>query len=227
MIHAVCFPSADPARGKDCAEKWMAKGYLPFVMIDMGVKIRIRTAVVLNCREEKFPGYYRVIGDLCEFALRYGADVVTCIGDDMDPPEQGAEYVADAYLDRFPEGLGVMQPCGDPNGMDGFNTPAAARICGSPVMGPGWIERGYEGNGPFCTSYVAFYADEDLWHVAKNLSLLELKPDMTHKHNHWSYGLMARQPYHERAQENWTHDQETFQKRQAENFPNSNPKALL
>jgi len=220
MTHVVTFPSADPSRGKSCAELWISKGYLPLVMVDNGIKLRIAGAVVVENPAEKFEGYYRVINDLCHAALSYG-DVVTAIGDDMDPPEQGAEYVEKEYLSRWPEGEGVLQPTGDRAGIDGSGKAASERVCGSPVLGRGWINLAYQGNGPFHNGYRSFYSDEELLDVALKGGLLWQRNDIAHPHRHWSWGLAHRQHYHDVASTNWNSDHELYRNRKLLGFPGS------
>lgn len=225
MIHAVCFPSATRERGQACIKKWAHAGYKPVVLVDSDAHFdrdalypRINGPVFM-VGNGPFPGYYKVINAIVNMAFLEGADLVTCIGDDMDPPDQGAEAAAKMYFDRFPNGYGVMQPTGDPQGMDKSGLPASARICGSPVFGRGWFTRGYGGRGPFWDEYLSFYGDEDLHCYAEAAGLLWNNPELSHLHRHWSFGHMERQDYHHRAQRNWDQDYATFQRRQAAGFP--------
>lgn len=219
MKHFVCFPSASTEKGLPCAGMWGKKGYIPVVMhgqVQVGV---IWKEAMLLSEPIPFPGYYRVINNIVGKAFGFGADLVTCIGDDMDPPAQGADWVAKKYFKRFPNGEGVMQGTGDTQGdmIDGVH--ASARICGSPTFGREWATGAYGGYSPFHEGYRSFYGDEDLWNVAKRRGLLWLNPEITILHRHWSWGHMKRQPYHEKAQENWNADHMLFQERKSAGFP--------
>lgn len=226
--HYVCFPSAKIERGIECVNAWVARGYIPIVMLD---KIpaddewpKFDGGILMTSPETPFPGYYKVINNICCMAFQHGADLVTCIGDDMSPdPNKSAQEIADEYFIRFPDGFGVMQACGDPQGRDVFGTPAAARICGSPTFDRKWFRRAYGGRGPFCTDYRSFYSDEDLWNVAGLCGNLYLNPRLTIFHNHWSFGGMKRETYHERAELNWSHDKMIFAHRRAEGFQGWEP----
>jgi len=219
MKHFAVFPSATVEKAEECVAAWKAKGYKTLVYLD---NPRLRcSADVVEFGLCPFPGYYKTIGPLVDVAFKNGADVVTCIGDDMLPPEQGAEWVAADYFKRFPSGLGVYQGCGDEQGKDETGKPAAARICGSPTFGKEWAERAYQGAGPFADVYKSYYGDEDLFNVAGRLSLLWLEPKVNIKHLHWSWNHMPRQPYHERAAMNWELDQAIFFMRKAAGFPGS------
>lgn len=138
----------------------------------------------------------------------------------MEPdPIHSAQEVAEAYFKRFPAGDGVLQPCGDPQGMDDSGKQAAARICGSPWVGRAWIKQAYQGNGPVNGNYTAFYADEELYHVAQNMGRLWMEPTLSQYHRHWSWGHLPKQPYHERNQKAWLGDKVLYEHRLANNFP--------
>lgn len=228
MRHFAVWPSALIDRAIDCARKWKSKGYEICVGLDESSRNELINdnpfdvlAWIPNWR-----GYYREINSLVSQAFSAGADLVTCIGDDMDPPIQGAQYIAEQYFGKFPDGYGVLQPCGDPQG-DLMLVPGhedlgplrnAGRICGSPVFGRAWSVSGYKSGG-FCDGYSSFYGDEDLWNRALNLGVLWLDKETEHRHNHWSFGKTERQPYHLKAQLNWEKDKALFSRRRAEGFP--------
>jgi hypothetical protein len=220
MKHYAVFPSATVEKANSTVSAWNAKGYKTLVYLDTP-EMRCNADVVSYGARATFPGYYRVINDLVWLAFANGADVVTCIGDDMLPPDQGAEWVSTDYFKRFPNGLGVYQGCGDLQGMDGNGVPAAARICGSPTFGVEWANRAYQGAGPFADIYSSFYADEDLYNVASKLGLLVMEYSVRIFHKHWSWGHAQREGYHDRAALNWERDKAIFMTRKAAGFPGS------
>jgi hypothetical protein len=220
MKHFAVFPSATVEKANAAIAAWRDKGYATLVYLD-SPQMRCDADVVAYGAGGAFPGYYRVINGLARLAFKHGADVVTCIGDDMLPPEQGAEWVGADYFKRFFDSLGVYQGCGDPQGMDASGKPAAARICGSPTFGLRWALQAYQGAGPFCDSYRSYYGDEDLFNVAGMLGMLHMEPSVCIFHRHWSFGHMERQDYHERAGANWERDQGIFNSRKASGFPGS------
>ncbi len=218
LKHWVVFPSATVEKANATVEAWALRGYRTLVYQDVGSQACNADIV----RFGKFPGYYRIINHLVEAAMVEGADVVTCAADDMLPDQKYfAEGVAVTYLKKFPYGDGVMQAIGDTQGQDGNGIQAAARICGSPTFGREWVVRSYEGKGPFWDGYHSFYADEELLNVADKLGLLHQEPALTILHQHWSWGWTPIQPYHERNQENWQADRDTFYSRKMTGFPNS------
>ena len=235
MIHAVCYPAADPERAKVCALKWRNKGYEPFIMLDRGVvldpNLRDHDPSYGTVMEapDPFPGYYRVINSIVAAAFKAGADLVTCIGDDMDQPEQDAQQVADIYFNRFPDGFGVMQGIGDTKGeikkdpVTGTMQHNAGRVCGSPTFGRRWNDRAYGGKGPFCEEYAPFYGDEDLQNVAHMCGVLYQEPIINIKHNHWAFGLAPKMWWHEKAQKQWTEMYKIFVVRKSQGFPGHEP----
>lgn len=219
MKHFVAYPSADPVRAQRCAALWKTAGYEVVIGLDPGkAPLVTNMGHRLMTMPSPYPGYYKVANSIATEAFASGADLVTMIGDDMEPPGQGAAEIAQMYFNRFPDGFGVLQGCGDPQGVEN-GVPAAARICGSPTFGRGWFERAYGGRGPFCDQYGPFYGDEDLWNVAKLCGVLWLEPTVKIFHKHWSWGHTPRQPYHEKAQTHWEKDKETFFRRKEQGFP--------
>lgn len=149
---------------------------------------------------------------------------MTLIGDDMIPdPFMNALRVSERYFTVFPDGEGVLQATGDPQGKDQNGVPAAARICGSPTFGRGWYERAYMGKGPCPEMYTAYWGDEDLWNVAKKNKLLCLDPEITFLHKHWSFNWEQRQESQKRNERYVKADKGMFEQRKAAGFPQSDP----
>ena len=229
--HFVVFPSADASdRGYLCSGLWIRKGYRvllgydskpegAFLSWDKDWGDKFITSPVKHDWPAPFLGYYRVINDLVTSAFAAGADLVTCIGDDMDPPTQGADEHSRLYFARFPNGEGVMQCTGDRQGIDDSGRAAAERICGSPTFGKGWAFEAHKSRGPFWDGYKSFFGDEDLLNVASKLDLLYQEPALSIFHRHWSWGHRACEAYNERAQANWEADKALFEERKKLGFP--------
>lgn len=212
----VLIPTAQREHVPGVLEQWKNQGYQIGVFVDPGlVKVNKYADIILMC---PYPGIWKAWNCLAKAALVMGADVVVLAGDDMLPdPSLKAVEIGRQYLDRFPYGEGIMQPCGDPQGKDSTGVPAAARICGSPWVGKHRIIWGYGGQGPVNPHYHAFYADEEL-RLQKTVSVW-MRPDLNQKHLHWSWGHMPRQDYHRRNQEQWNDDKVMFEQRKARGFP--------
>lgn len=225
--HFFVYPSAKPYKGSQAAIAWAERGYVPCVGVDSVEDLEaIRKAVEPNryvatlfIYDNGFPGYYKVINGLVEHAFNCGADLVTVGGDDQLPPPVPSCVVSDIYFDRFPNGDGIMQCAGDKQGelIGGLHN--AARICGSPTFGKGWYKNAFGGAGPFGNfGFKSFYCDELLKEVSERLGLLWMNFDLTIDHVHWAFGRAPRQDYHVRAEGNWNHDKEIFDKLKAADF---------
>ncbi len=211
-------------------EKWRKQGYKIALLTDglSGHPVPEQEWVLgacdllINCDE--YPGVWQAWNILAQAARRLGADVCVLAGDDMDPdPNKDAETIAAEYLAHFPDGFGVMQPCGDIQGDMINGVPNSGRICGSPWVGKGWIRRSYQGRGPVNAMYSAFYADEELKLVAEKLGVLWMRPDLSQFHRHWSWGHLPRQEYHERNQARWAEDKGIFDAHVAHNLDGATP----
>ncbi len=150
-------------------------------------------------------------------------DVLVAAGDDMRPtPGLTAQQVARRYLDRFPDGFGIMQPTGD-SWVDSLGK-VSERICGSPIFGRGWVTRAYGGRGVLCPEYKNFYADEELLNVAKKLGVLWQDDGTSHEHDHWSRKPDARPPVtHALTNSWWDRDKATFERRRDSGWPGYEP----
>lgn len=190
---------------------WKARGYRVALFCDPGKQVSGADLIVTA----EYPGVWNACNVAAHAALGSGADVCLFAGDDMDPdPHHSAEELAAQYLERFPGGFGLMQPCGDPQGEN-----AARRICGSAWFGRRWIHEAYEGRGPTNGDYWHYFGDEELACVGEMLGVLWWRPDLTQYHRHWSWGHMPKQPYHTRNQTRWHQDRDLFVRRKAEGFP--------
>lgn len=213
MRVVVCFPTVNLARAATATERWHARGYEVAVWIEPAM---VAPAADLVVQATTYPGYWCATNHLARRAYAAGADVVVCIGDDMDPdPAKTAAELGAEFLAHFPGGLGVMQPTGDK--MDGVD-----RICGSPWFGRGWLERAYLGSGPLWPEYGHYFGDEELQAIAKRHGLLWQRPDVCQYHHHWlrSRGTEKPQPY-QRANNTrwWAQDKAIFTRRKAAGFP--------
>lgn len=222
----VLIPTAQKEHVPAQLSKWTGRGYRAALWVDFMPSQEIHQFSELKI-QGPYPGVWRAWNALAKtvFAAYGRNNVVVLAGDDMDPdPNHTAQEIARQYLERFPTGDGVMQPCGDPQGKAYSDThsggaPAAARICGSPWLGYDWVTYAYSCRGPVNGEYVAFFADEELKLVAERANRLWMRPDLSHFHRHWSWGHAPRQDYHERNQKSWSKDKDLFEQRKAQGFP--------
>lgn len=216
-------PVVKKERAQAAEHRWTSMGYRVLFYQDPGTR---PFGLEKHTRSWIAPyrGVWNATNDLARMAYLLGAEVCLFVGDDMDPdPNHDAEAIATQYLNRFPDGFGLMQPCGDPQGVDGTGRSAAARICGSVWFGRGWIERAYGGRGPTPGEYYHFYADEELALVGEKLGVMWWRPDLTQWHHHWSFGASKREWYHDKAQTQWDRDKRLFGERRNRAFIEADP----
>jgi hypothetical protein len=214
----VLIPTAQRSHANEALQKWRAAGYTVAVFVDPGP---LTVSAFDWMIQAPYPGVWRAWNALARAAIAMGADTCFLVGDDMDPPrEYSADEIRAQYLERFPDGMGVMQGTGDRQGGLIAGKWASQRICGSPFVGRAWIQQAYLGNGPVDGRYEAFYADESLLHVAQRLGVLWQREDVTIFHRHWSFGALPRQDYHLRNDRNsWSKDKALFEASLAAGFP--------
>ena len=222
----VLMPVAKKERAAAAAGRWMKRGYRMLFYQNKGTEQFTNEVTLVD----NYFGVWNACNKLALLAQCldriHKMDACVFAGDDMEPdPMKTANEICREYLDKYPDGEGVMQPSGDPQGVDASGLPAAGRICGSAWFGRDWIERSYGGRGPTNAAYWHFYADEELALVAAKLGLLWWRPDLSQMHLHWSWGHMPRQDYHERNQQHWDDDKALFLARQGAGFPGHELKA--
>jgi len=216
-IH-VLIPTAQRSHANVTIQKWRAAGYAVGVFVDPGPLHVIGYDWILQA---PYPGVWRAWNALAKAAVAMGIDACFLVGDDMDPPlEISAEEMKKQFFDHFPTGFGVMQATGDRQGDRIDGKWASQRICGSPLVGAQWIRKSYGGEGPVDGRYEAFYADESLLHVARNLGVLWQREDLCLLHRHWSFGYLPQQDYHRRNNRlSWSKDKALFETSLAAGFP--------
>ena len=216
LVAYCVMPTAMAGHVPETLDKWKARGYRLALFADLG-KSAPRADILITA---KYPGVWNACNAAAKAAFALDADVCVFAGDDMDPdPNFTAQEIAAQYLERFPSGFGLMQPCGDPQGVDAGGKPAAARICGSAWFGRRWVAEAYGGRGPTPGYYWHFYGDEDMAQYAERLGVMWWRPDLQQFHRHWSWGHNKKQDYHEKNQAHWNADQETFRGRKEAGFP--------
>ncbi len=167
----------------------------------------------------QYPGVWRAWNALAKACVACEGEVCVLVGDDMEPdPVRSAGEIGKEFLERFPDGFGVMQPAGDRQGDIIGGRWNSQRICGSPWVGRAWVTFAYGGKGPVNGDYAAFFADEELKLVAEAGGVLWQRDDLTQKHLHWSWGHLPRQDYHARNQRYWDADRALFETRKAKRF---------
>jgi hypothetical protein len=208
-------PSASVERCRERLPAWRAMGYKIAVLQN---RERGDIPADITVWSSTYPGWAESVNILCRDIVPETADIVVTGGDDMLPDlSRTAERLAREYFERFPDGFGVMQPCGD-------SFMWSANYCGSPWMGRRFFTRMYNGTGPMWGGYRHNWADYELYWVARCLGALWMRNDVQQRHAHFSRSHQVPPDWwvrevadHDRA------DCERFIARKYQGFPGSPP----
>lgn len=224
MTPWLILPSADPVKAKENLPKWRERGWLIAVLVDNKQYLDAHHDAYDGCAIIVVPGEYHgypwAIKEILKQLPKF--DTVCAAGDDMQPePNFTANQMAERYWNRFPDGIGVYQPCGDMWMQDASGKPAAARICGSPIVSCEFTNRINGGKGLFWPEYAHWFSDEELCCVATKMGCLWHDYDTSHKHLHWHRTKQPRPPHMVKHEQKWKADEDLFKRRKAEGFPGS------
>jgi len=162
--------------------------------------------------QKKWLGFPTAINILCNVVP---GNIVVVAGDDLYPdPNHLAEEIGSEFLERFPNTFGVMQPTGDKFG-------SYDKCAVSPWIGRSFIEKAYEGKGPYREEYFHYFSDQELQEYAIKMWAFEQRSDLIQYHDHWQRKENQKRPGHLiQAGVKWAKDKKIFQQRQQEGFPN-------
>lgn len=207
-------PSANAIQAALTIPRWRAQGYKVALLFDR-YEHRVEADLVVR-QWTDWRGWVASVRYLTRVVLADKPLIVTG-GDDMYPdPTRTAAEVAEMFFSRFPDGMGVLQPTGDD--LEGTD-----RICGSPFLGRAWLDRSYQGLGPFFGGYFSYYADEELLHVSRALGCLWQCPDLAHRHDHYTRRGLPVPRYLKASHAKFGHDQAMFNYRKMNGWPGAVP----
>lgn len=157
-------------------EQWRDAGFRLMALVDDASDFRFPVPTV---RAPQYKGWAWAMNELCRHAASYGADLVTCIGDDLLPRDGlAADRLADAWRGFFGDSTyGVMQCTGDDYG-------EIHHAAVSPTIGREYIAR----HRPFFEGYRHLYADRELQDVAAARGVFRQCASLTIYHDHWTRG---------------------------------------
>ncbi len=215
-----CIPTANPDQCGATFARWQARGYRTAALTDGGAPRPAHCDLWLPVDE--YTGWPWATNLLISYvhATHPLAQWFIAGGDDVDPDAaMDPLQVARACEARFGGTFGVMQPTGDPLGIDASGRCAAERICGSPWIGREFLLRWNGGGKVFCEKMHHFFADELLCRQTQACGLLWQRKDLTHFHRHPSRTGAPRPAYMERAQAHWAADEAVFREFERAGFP--------
>ncbi len=216
-MHEVWFaiPSASVDRCRENLPKWREMGYRIAILQN-----RQRADIPADIVQwsDTYPGWGESINILCRDIIPASADIVVSGGDDMLPdPNKPAAQLAAEYFDRFPSGMGVMQPAGD-------DFMWSKNYCGSPWFARPFFTTMYRGRGPMHGGYRHNWADYELYWVARCRKMLWMRDDATQYHAHFTRDGSQRPDWWQReVGDTDQRDCELFLSRKYRFFPGHEP----
>ena len=219
----LCIPSKRPAAEVNATlDKWRAQGYRIAIWRDPGDE-QVECDLLI---QEPYQGYARAVNALISAVLEADPSCEWCVaaGDDTEPdPNHTANEIARQCTEHFGGTFGVMQACGD-EWADSHGR-MILRIAGSPFIGRDFAERINCGCGPYWEQYTHCFLDNEIMEVAQKYGAFWQRPDLTHRHNHWTrerkpmphFLAEANSPMH------WNKYSRIYFTRKAEGFPGSQP----
>ncbi len=210
-------PSANEGMARRTLPVWKARGYRIALLQDQ-FRFDVPEADVVVRPWRSYRGWPVSVNFLCRHVLPRDCPVVVTGGDDMEPDPRPAAEILAAFRAKFPDLFGVLQPTGD-------DYPGTDKICGSPWLGRGWVDRAYSGVGPLWPQYHHFYADEELLNVAGGLGVLWQAREFAqyHHHRHRTGNEKQSHPHAGSFTGSWDEDKITFEQRRKHGWPCAKP----
>jgi len=214
----VGWPTVSPSQSQEMVRWWRAMGYKVAVLIDDPAQPDVLKGLLETLQaadrvivQREWLGFPCAANVLCREAP---GDIVVVVGDDVYPdPHVGAQEIGCQFVEQFPDLFGVMQPTGDKF--------ASIHLCAvSPWIGRGFIQKAYEGKGPYWGGYWHYFSDQELQEKAVQLGVFQQREDLTQYHDHWQRKAVPQRPRHLlKAKRLWAQDKALFDQRQKEGFP--------
>lgn len=236
MIVFVAWPTCNLFRSNQNYQRWRDLGYKVAVATDLPKEQCGNVAAsVPPLLIDRYEGYYRCMNFMAKSLVRmYKADVVIAAGDGIHPhPGVRGHDIAFAFKNKFSNGYGIMQPCGDrwrPSDETSAGTQAWAKHrmhatrpsdqrCESPWIGRTLIMEA-EGDGPWSPKYDQYFGDHELHDVARNAGALWMNPAVAQYSESWASGRKPISNYQVKNFERcYEKDWGTYRARRAAGFP--------
>jgi len=204
------WPTISPERSRFMIEEWKEFGCKVAILINPPHDHSELLKADMVIGQYQWEGFPVAANILCR---EVPGDIVAVVGDDVYPDQDNtAQEVGEEFLQTFPDLNGVMQPIGDKF--------AWTHKCAvSPWIGRGFIEKAYEGNGPFWPEYFHYFSDQELQEYAIQLGLFQQREDLTQFHDHWQRKGKNRPQHLKKAERMWKKDKKIFDSRKELKFP--------
>lgn len=206
------WPTVHKEQTNKMIDVWHEKGYGVGVLVNLPMTNDMFEKADVVIVQNQWEGFPVAVNLLCENVF---GDIVVVAGDDIYPdPDKTADEIAEIFLEKFPDTFGVMQPTGDKFG-------DYDKCAVSPWIGKKFIEKAYEGNGPYWEEYFHYFSDRELQEYAIKMEAFFQCKDITQYHDHWQRKENPKRPEHlMKAKNRWHADQRIYKQRLIKGFPN-------
>lgn len=204
------WPCVNEEVAETSARRWREAGYCVAVLLDGDEERTVPSANVVM-RGGEYRGFPIAVNKLLHAV---SGPVVVVPGHDVFPHVGKApQEIAEEFYQRFPDTYGVMQPIGDQFG--------SYRKCAtSPWVGRAFIERAYEGLGPYWPEYFHYFCDQELQDKAVLDKAFWQRTDLLHFHQHWQREDPNGRPAHlMKALSLWEKGRNLYRLRKSQGFP--------
>ena len=208
----VVWPTIHLEKTQEMIRTWHGFGYKVAILANPPFVVDHFEEAELVLIQKKWKGFPTAVNLLCKAVP---GNIVVVVGDDVYPdPYNTAQKIGKEFLKRFPDTFGVMQPTGDEFGC--YDTCAV-----SPWIGKAFIEKAYNGKGPYWKKYFHYFCDEELQEYATQLNVFQQRKDLIQYHDHWQRAKNPTRPIHLLgAKGKWCVDKKIFETRKKKGFPN-------
>jgi hypothetical protein len=212
MSVLVAWPTVDIVEANETAKIWQEMGYDTAILTEHEIELPWNLNSYMHIPEWK--GFPHAANQLCRY---YGSlyDIIVIGGNDLYPDQsKTAKEIEAEFKDHFGGTFGIMHPTGDRYGLID-----EAAIC--PWIGAEYIDKAYQGEGPYCEEYYHYFCDGELQDVAIKHNAFWQRPDLSQYHDHWSRNQEQRPEHLIKAKDCHPADQRTYLNRKAQGFPGS------
>lgn len=205
------WPTINIERSLTMIDLWQRCGYKVAILINPPFEHTALPTADRVIVQKEWSGFPAAANILCR---ETPGNIVVVVGDDVYPdPRVEAEKIGVEFVKRFPDTFGVMQPIGDKF--------AWTHKCAvSPWIGRAFIEKAYDGQGPFWPEYFHYFSDQELQEYAIMKKAFQQRDDLAQFHDHWQRKENPKRPRHLRkAKRMWAKDKAVFDSRKKKGFP--------
>jgi len=211
MSVLVAWPTVDVKEANETAEEWKKQGYDTAILVE-DQNIPQPEHIDHQVYIPRWRGFPVAANQLCQ-TFRGMYDIIVIGGNDLYPDQNKTAYeIESEFKEHFGGTFGLMSPTGDRYGLID-----EAAVC--PWIGSEYIDKMYDGKGPYYEGYYHYFCDGELQDVAALNGTFLQRLDISQYHDHWSRNQEQRPDHLIHAKACHPVDQRTYHSRKADGFP--------